>query len=93
MESLHCLFLRLAHFEVGYFYAVLINFAARLHLVACIEVAPAACEAVVQQGFVVLALHSIGGEAEFVVLLVRLLSKIRVTDSFAVRAVCLSIFV
>jgi len=86
MESFHGLLLRLVHFERSHWHLVLVALAARLHLVADVDVRATPGEPLLQEDLVVAHLQLVRREAHFVVLLVSLLPFVGLPLAFAVGA-------
>jgi len=93
MKSLHGLPLRLVHLELAHRYLVLVALAARFHLVADVDIATTACEALLKQDLVVAHLELVRRKAQFVVLKVALLSVVGLPLTLAVGALWAAVFV
>ena len=93
MEALHCLFLRLVHFELSDRYFVLIALAARQHLIPNVHIGAAPSEPLLKQDFVVADFEFVCSESQLVILQVRLIAIIGGALAFTVRALWATVFV
>ena len=93
MEPLHCLLLRLVHFELANWHFVLVALAARPHLVSNVDIGATSREALLQQYLVVTDLKLVSCKASLVVLEISLLAIVSVPLPVAVGAFRASIFV
>ena len=84
MKPLHCLLLRLIHFEFAHWHFVLVALTAREHLVTDINVASATGKSLLKQDLVVAYFELAGRKAQLVVLEVSLLAIVCIPLAFAV---------
>ena len=93
MEALHCLFLRLVHFELSDRYFVLIALTARKHLIPDVHIGAAPSEPLLKQDFVVADFEFVCSESQLVILQVRLIAIVGGALAFTVRALWTSVLV
>ena len=93
MEALHCLLLRLVHFEFSDWYFVLIALTAGEHLIPDIDVGAAPSETLLKQDLVVADFELVCSEAQLVILQVRLFAVVGGSLAFAVGALWAAVFV
>ena len=67
VEALHGLTLGFIHLEVSYLHFVLIYFATRFHLVSNVDIGSTACEALLQQGLVIVHSELVRRESQLMI--------------------------